>query len=229
MRVVIIGLGGIGSCLIEPLTKFLHFGYPETELVLVDGDSYEHRNLERQMFEKLANKAEETLRRLSLTYDNLRYRAVPEFIGDENIYSLIRKDDIVLMGVDNHATRKLVSDRVSELQNGVLISGGNELTNGSVQAFIRQEGKNITHPLTMFHSEISDPQDVNPADAGCEQLVASENQLVFMNLMVASAMLNVLYSHLTHEVKYDIVYVDMKTNVATPVFRSNDPAAMAVP
>lgn len=50
-RVVIIGLGGIGGALVEPLCRFLNFDEKnEWQVVLVDGDVYEERNATRQSF-----------------------------------------------------------------------------------------------------------------------------------------------------------------------------------
>ena len=48
MAVVVIGLGGIGSAVVEPLARYLSFNGATKKLVLVDGDSYERPNLERQ-------------------------------------------------------------------------------------------------------------------------------------------------------------------------------------
>jgi len=50
-RIVVIGLGGIGSALVEPLCRFLNFDdKAEWQVVLVDGDNYEEKNTSRQTF-----------------------------------------------------------------------------------------------------------------------------------------------------------------------------------
>ena len=62
MRVKVIGIGGIGGCLLPVLCKFLDFKTSDkVTLVLVDGDSYETKNLDRQFFDDFGNKAEVTL------------------------------------------------------------------------------------------------------------------------------------------------------------------------
>ncbi|MCX6809728.1 MAG: hypothetical protein NTZ65_03215 [Candidatus Berkelbacteria bacterium] len=81
------------------------------------------------------------------------------------------------------------------LDNVVLISGGNELTHGNVQIYVRQNGKDLTLPLdNKYHDEIKNPDDHNPADAGCEELVQSEPQLIITNNFVATMMLCLFYS-----------------------------------
>ena len=61
-RVVLIGLGGIGSQLLPSLVRYLSFRpEPRPLLVLVDGDAYEPGNRSRQLFPDDAlgtNKAE---------------------------------------------------------------------------------------------------------------------------------------------------------------------------
>ena len=115
-----------------------------------------------------------------------------------------------MMGVDNHATRKLVSDRCEDLENVVLISGGNDFTDGNVQVHIRRDGQNITLPIANdFHPEIMYPEDRNPADAGCEELAQSQPQLVIANNAIAATMLSVFYAYLQDKITYDEIYVDI--------------------
>ncbi len=47
-RVVVVGLGGIGGALLQPLALFLHSYGISVRLVLVDGDEFEPKNAERQ-------------------------------------------------------------------------------------------------------------------------------------------------------------------------------------
>jgi len=61
-RIVLVGLGGIGSQLLPSLVRYLAFRpEPRPMLVLVDGDAYEPGNRTRQVFPESAigsNKAE---------------------------------------------------------------------------------------------------------------------------------------------------------------------------
>lgn len=222
MHIKVIGLGGIGSCLLRILHKFLEYGDSENiEVILFDGDSYEEKNRSRQHFTSCGNKAEVTSDDLTSEARKVYYSGIHEYITSENIYEYIHEGDIIFLCVDNHATRNLVSGRCEELENAVLISGGNELTDGNIQIFIRKNGKNITLPLANdFHPEISYPMDKNPDEMGCEELSQSSPQLLFMNNMVAAVMLNAFYTYLQGKIEYDEVYIDIVTNNCRQVKRS---------
>jgi hypothetical protein len=124
--------------------------------------------------------------------------------------------------VDNYATRKLLSDAVSRLRNGLLVSGGNEYRDGNVQVYIRNGGKNRTNPLDKFHPEIASPEDDNPADLSCEELEAlpSGEQIIFTNLTAAALMLNAFYAVAqAGYVQYEEAYFDSISNRVNPVSR----------
>ena len=195
MRHVIIGLGGIGSHLVEPLCRFIALSQEQKQdrcVILVDGDAYEEKNRVRQKFETFGNKAEVTRQWLLPLFPELTIEARARFIDVENIHLFIKDGDHIFMSVDNHATRKLVSEHVETLENTLLISGGNELTDGNVQIFERYKGANILPPLTTFHPEIAEPTDQNPAELSCEELTQrpSGRQLIAVNFTIAALMLN---------------------------------------
>ena len=147
-KIKVIGAGGIGSHLIEPLSRYLSYCDDYCEITVVDGDRFEERNRERQRFDGCENKAVETIKGLKDKFPKTHFRAKGEFVTDDNIITTIRENDVVFLCVDNHATRKLVSDRCGELDNVVLISGGNNYTDGDILVYIRKNGKNTTKPLT---------------------------------------------------------------------------------
>ena len=228
MNCKVIGLGGIGCCLLPILDRFLQYrfdGPGQVAVTLIDGDSYTEDNRSRQIFPDWGNKAEAWSHRLSQATLSVVYRAQPVYVTGDNVVGLIREGDVVLLGVDNHATRKLVSQRCEELDKVVLISGGNELTDGNVMVYIREDGQDRTLPLTSsFHPEIADPADRNPGELGCEELVASAPQLIITNNLVAALMLNAFWAHLERRVGYDEVYADAVTNNARQVTRQREPA-----
>jgi molybdopterin/thiamine biosynthesis adenylyltransferase len=194
MMIKVIGLGGIGSNLISPLCRHLDATYRETEkptVVLIDGDKYEAKNANRQEFLDVGNKAEMSATRMAQSFPDLPVEAKPVYVSEENIFFIVNDGDIVLLGVDNHATRKLVSDHCQTLENVVLISGGNELLDGNIQIHVRRDGKNITPPITYLHPEIETPTDRNPAEMSCEDLESSGvTQIIFTNLTAAIHMLS---------------------------------------
>ena len=220
MKIKVIGIGGIGNCLLPVLLRFLNYEHPGCEVTLIDGDSYEERNRKRQKFDRPGNKAEVTTNMLKNDYDSIYLQFKPVYAKEDNIGVLIREGDIIFSCVDRHIVRKLISDRCCELDNAVLISGGNELTDGNMQINIRKEGADLTLPIAnSFHSEILDPEDKNPGDLGCDELAENKPQELITNNAIAAVMLNAFYACLVNKVDYDEVYVDILTNNARQVCR----------
>jgi tRNA A37 threonylcarbamoyladenosine dehydratase len=85
-KVKIIGVGGIGSYLVEPLARYLNFLNTSVEITIVDGDAYESKNKQRQQFSKIGNKAEVTVKDLSLKFPNILFKAQPVYIDKKKCY-----------------------------------------------------------------------------------------------------------------------------------------------
>ncbi len=196
----IIGLGGIGSIVLQFLSRFLDSNLRQsTRLVLIDGDEFSPSNSPRTTFQQLGNKAEvkagETVSLLSS--DRIAIVAIPRYVSGDNVSELIREGDLLMLCCDNHPTRKLISDHCERLSDVVLISGGNEGvdppgemgTYGNVQIAVRREGNNLTAPITRFHPEIAGAEGSPPSEMDCIQQAASTPQILITNLAVATAML----------------------------------------
>jgi len=211
LNINVIGLGGIGSELCEKVAKFFNFQKDyHIRMTLIDGDSYELRNQERQMFSGIDNKAVVKHGDLMAQYENIELSFCTTYVTPENIHELLHDGDIVLLAVDNHKTRMVVSKFCSGLDNVVLISGGNELLDGNVQIYVRKEGNDQTPRLTDYHPEIAVPQDKLPTEMSCEELAEAEPQLYFVNLGVATLMCWALYNVIIQDsVHYSEVYFDM--------------------
>jgi hypothetical protein len=229
--VKLIGLGGIGSILARYASLFLASLGRAGRLVLIDGDAFEPSNATRMFFGACGNKAavvrEELLPRL--VDSNLTLVAVEEFLTADNITQLVHEGDILLLAVDNHATRKLVNDHCAQLENICLISGGNDGvgpdsagtfrrgTYGGVQIYHRHQSQDATPALTYLHPEILKPVDHLPTDLSCTDLIASVPQILFTNLAVASAMLNALWLHLCGALHYSELALDIADGLMRPV------------
>lgn len=214
LNVKVIGLGGTGSIVAEYAALWLNLqsvAHEEADirLTFIDGDEFEPIN-SRMYFNRFGNKAvvkrDELIDRLGDRLQSLMIDAVPQFITPQNIGQLIHERDVVLMCVDSHASRKLVSDFFAQkIDTGVLISAGNDGvgadssgrvlrgTYGNCQVYLRRDGSDATPSLTRYHPEIADPRDKLPSDQACTELIASVPQLLFANLWAAASILSTLY------------------------------------
>lgn len=199
MNYVLVGAGGTGSHLCHVLYKYLlarQSEDPDWMLYIIDGDHVTAGNTTRQNFDTEdidKNKAEALAERLN---DPIHVQAIPKYLGNENIEDYMKDDDIVLIGADNYWVRKLIHERALELDNSVVINGGNEMNSGSVQLFIRDEGKNITPSIAHLHPEITDAQPTTDRSLmSCAQIaeLPGGEQTILANMTSATFMLAALW------------------------------------
>jgi molybdopterin/thiamine biosynthesis adenylyltransferase len=220
LEIKAIGIGGVGCALLPFLCRYLQYAGERARLTLIDGDQFDRKNAPRQAFGHLGNKAEVKAAELAREFEALSFRAVPEFVTEENVARLIAEGQVVFLMVDNHASRHVVSAHAATLSNLTLISGGNDYEDGNIQLYLRQDGQDRTPSLGRYHPEIAHPQDQHPAAMSCEELLAAgAPQLLFTNLMVAALMLNAFYAWRQGRLGYSEVYLDIVENICRPVQR----------
>lgn len=220
MAIKVIGAGGIGTHLVGPLCRYLDNSQEPWHVVVLDGDRYESRNASRQQFRRTGNKAEVTVGELREQFSRIEIEAKPVFLTEDNVFVHVEEGDIVFACVDNHATRRLLSEHCATLSDVTLISGGNTYADGNAQIYMRRADKDLTPPLTYLHPEIANPRDRNPSDMSCEELAqAGSPQLIFTNLTAAALMLNAFWLVTTTTPPYTEIYFDLKTGAVRPVNR----------
>lgn len=208
----IIGLGGIGSILSEKISRFINYSNTKANVTLIDGDEYETKNFERQDFSNMGNKAQVKSFELQSKFNNIEFKSFPFYVNKDVIDTLIEDGDTVFLAVDNHKTRKLVSDYSKSLNNITLISGGNDYVDGNVQIYVRKGGEDLTPSLTDYHPEIDEPDDKSPDEMSCQELsAAGEPQLYFTNLAAATLMCCAFYNVLQENYKNSEAYFDITT------------------
>jgi molybdopterin/thiamine biosynthesis adenylyltransferase len=222
-EIQVVGIGGIGCALLPFLARYLDYRGERIRITLIDGDDFERGNADRQAFKTLGNKARVKAAEMAREFRRLSFRAIPEYITEANIAQYIQDGDIVFLAVDNHKTRKVVSDYCEKLAAVTLISGGNDYTDGHVQIHIREGGQDRTAPITRFHPEIRNPRDRSPAEMSCEEMMERGSpQLLFANLAVASAMLSAFYSVCQGRLQFGEVYLDIVEGKSNPVKREGE-------
>ncbi len=227
-RIKLIGLGGIGCVVLEYLSMYLNYLARPVRLVLVDGDTFEPANAHRMSFQAFGNKAEikaaETIERLGCT--QVTVASMPTYVAEENVNDIVKNRDIVMLCVDNHVSRKIVSARCQQLDNVALFSAGNDGvdppvqrgTYGNVQIHIRQEGVDRTVPITRYHPEIAASTKGHPGELGCDQLVKTVPQILFTNLAVGSSLLNAFLAYTQGVLTYQEVKLDILEARCLPQF-----------
>ena len=224
---VIIGLGGVGGLVMRLLAPYLWYKNGDHTIIGVDGDEFEHKNKARMAFTNVGPKSKVLCDELRPIYETrVELTAKHMYADEENIGHIIREEDIVFCCPDNHKTRRLVELRCQELDDVALFSGGNDGvegdkdgTFGNVQAYLREGGKNVTNPISLYHPEIRDPRDKMPHEVGCLEQANSAPQLVFTNAQVAVSLLSAYYAWERGALGHEEAYLNIETGRVQPVVR----------
>lgn len=215
-RVYLLGVGGIGTSLAEPLCKLLTYHKNGTlDITLIDGDAFELNkkvakdnisletsgnmtdmgNITRQLFNpehEGLNKAQATCLRLSYM-PHIKY--VPEYINKQSFTQLLLEDNglqytnLVISAVDNEATRKEVIEALDELTNlnFIYINSGNSLDTAHFSIWARLNNVyKFSNPLLRY-ANLANPSDVVPGRCSVQE--ASTPQLISANAAAANLVL----------------------------------------
>ena len=218
--VFVVGVGGTGSHLIGPLTQLMtHHSEGCTNIVVIDGDSYEESNANRQVFSAQhqgANKAVATVERLG--HPDLR--AVAAYVDEESFGKLLqahvpnkKSKILVVTSVDNHATRKAIIDCLdnNKYLNFFLLSPGNQFSTGQVISYVKHKGKVVgNHPYQKDpDGKLQHPDDFIPGTVeGCAALMTSTPQLILANMAAAWGVLVNVYALLEDKGWFDEIHFD---------------------
>lgn len=229
-QAVMIGCGGTGSHLLEPMTRLL-LHHPDSEvdrlmpgLTLVDGDRFDAGNAARQLGAYAgAWKADVALDRVVRLLPNAV--SVPRYLDRYLFKDLIlgslgstEQALLLVLAVDNHATRRDCLLELGESRWGTFLclSPGNDLAIGQVHVWARVDGKDVTssplacdpdgHPA---HPEIHHPRDRIPG-GGCLEEQAATPQLIVANALAAAGCLLAVQAWLDDEKIPDEVVFDAR-------------------
>lgn len=239
-NLIVVGLGGIGKWLIDPLCLRLAHLTSQAKnqfekVVLVDAGEYKDRKRQRQKFHRGGNKAEVEYERLIKEFPTLTFEAIPFYVmgpHDEpteamndrvvKVDELIHDGDWVVMCVDNSKTRNRIDQFCSTLQTVKLFNGGNNLTDGAAMLYIRRGGRNITLPLRdLFPDTIGAGEGKAPYEMSCEELEAEGGgQIIAANLFAATLLYQLIDAELGRQnIPGNVVYFDTKAIAARSVSR----------
>ncbi len=198
----IIGCGGVGSALVP---SFCLLKAPD-QITLIDGDTIETRNLNRQMFEPAQvglNKAEALGRKYGCN-----------FIGQWFARGKIRhqRSDWLICLVDNHRARLEALETCDESGCQALFAA-NEM-HSSEAYYYRRTWKGTARDPRVYYPEINTDRSGDPraVSIGCTGPVQEANrQLVSANLMAAA-----LAEHLFVLWNLKAPHLDRETVAALP-------------
>lgn len=142
-RVLVVGCGGLGGCLVEHLAR-MGVG----EITAVDGDAFEPSNLNRQLLSTQdllgTGKALAAQARARAVNPEVTVRAVEAFLDESNADELVRGQDLVLDALDSVPARLVLEDACARA-DAVIVHGA--IQGWSVQAAVVPAGSGLLRRL----------------------------------------------------------------------------------
>jgi hypothetical protein len=225
-KIVVVGMGGIGTHLIFSLLAYVR--HKKREVLLVDGDVYTEGNLDRQLVLNSdigKQKATSWAQALAGEFKMLGISAKATYVGEKNIHELDFEKAAVFIGVDNFPAKSLILKYAQKFKNVVMYCGGNELEDGSVITYLRENGEELLpHPFK-FHPELENPKGKNPADLSCAELAKLESghQVIWANAQAAVTMGTAFHNFMTGDRKraaqFGEHFFDIRTGAVVPKMR----------
>lgn len=209
--VILVGAGGIGSALFQDLCRFLRH---DIDIHLMDGDTVEGRNLQRQMFSVkhsglnkarcLAETATKALGQNRI-YHHGYYLDEPAQL--ERIGRHYRQ--VILVGaVDNHPARRVMEAWVkTQGKPTYYVDCANEESHGEVVAVVAYGGQVTGQLRSEMDPSVLTDDTGDPTKTSCtEQLDAGNVQVLYTNRKAAILALELINYYLKGEARVGIVY-----------------------
>ena len=197
-KIAIIGCGGLGGHLIELMAR-IGVG----ELVVVDGDSFDVSNLNRQLLSETEvigqSKAHTATDRIHRINPDVKVQAHHTMLTAENADTLISGCDAVLDGLDNISSRKLLKQSCNKAGIPYIFGA---ISGWVAQAAISMPEDNLIEILYPEHTQLHDKSALSFTPALC----ASMQTALCVKLLTGRAVQTgvIYYFDLLHQ-EYEVI------------------------
>jgi len=201
--ITVVGVGGTGSWLIPPLSKFMNSNDEVNVISIFDHDAIEYKNIIRQNFSLYdigAMKAKCIAKRY--TTENVTVRGNPVKAYNINSYGEFANEttEIIIGCVDSISGRKEILNECREKaeldKNVIYIDAGNSQISGNIHiALFIRDIEDESHPCTVMYSKNFEKM-IEDGDSGSVGMSCAnmQEQSVIINHRMSSEILNVLLS-----------------------------------
>lgn len=230
-NIVVVGAGGTGSHFIARLAQFvssLDFEKCHIRAVrlgIVDGDTVEQKNLERQNFcseDFLQNKAEVLARDVEEVYprEDFSVAAFAQYVNEVDdlcdIFSslsasYINKNTVTLLigCCDNHRCRQVMEKFFDSQKDIIYLDAANEFSVGEVVIGIRTGGKLLSPSRKYYFPDIMTDRGKSRAEESCGAINISAPQHLATNVESANVLLSMVSRFMSSgQIDGGIIYFD---------------------
>lgn len=214
--ILVVGCGGTGSHYIKELGRLLYGGLSRREdvqIVLIDGDIVEEKNLVRQAFlpQDIGRNKAQVMAEILLQVYGVKAVYYDRYIDRANDFrSMVRDNAVVLLVgcVDNHQCRQSMHHFYQERENCIYMDSANEYSAGEVVIGSRI-GKIEMYPdRCQYFPEILEIDEKRRSEESCEVLNTSAPQHMLTNQLAAWILLVHTAKFLDDEWLGGIVFFD---------------------
>lgn len=185
MRCIVIGCGGVGSWLVPKLARL------EKQILLMDGDILERKNLDRQLFDAtdIGKYKAEALADKYLSALGHEWRG--EFFSSGALP--LDENDLLFCCADNHSARREALE-ACDLYGCRAIIGCNETTDSEAY-FYKADWRGGPHdPRTFYPVILTDHSDDPLRPESCVEVSQTRPQTVLANALAADLMLHLYWA-----------------------------------
>jgi len=188
-RYMIVGCGGVASYFFPSFLRTLNHMFPKQSLprvTIVDGDTLEERNLERQQFSLFEpiKKVEAIERMHAGIYGKKIFTRETYFSNDE----MIDENTMVFCFADNHLCRKHVLEAVDMSDNCMAICAANSTISSHAYLYLPSWQGTKLDPRVRYPEIETDESDspLKIGDCNSEAVLNNTPQTALANTMAAS-------------------------------------------
>jgi len=204
MDIVVVGAGGTGSYFLKEFSRYLYDNRAAKKklgnLVIIDGDRVEKKNIKRQAFQEddvelpkaavLASALTEAFGASDWHWD-----AYTRYVLDvETLEGFFRKDHIpVLIGcVDNHGARVVFEKFFKKCRDIIYIDSANEFSMGEVVVACKNKGRRVSMLRSEVFPDMLSGDLRNVEEMSCTELNEVAPQHITANMTAGLTILNVV-------------------------------------
>lgn len=252
-HLIVVGCGGTGGFFIKEFGRFMARNRNYILMTLIDGDTVESHNLDRQSFqEEDIGLPKSTILAEALTsclgLPQSRVSSYPCYIETTNQLSGIVMNAFqnfadnqrnymssyhhlpILIGcVDNHAARRVLHDYYKRFNGNIFYyDAANEFSHGEVVFAGRSKDKELAPSRGDIFPEVLTAQDKSRTEMSCTELNVHEPQHIVTNMLAANLLLAKTCALITDDTIPELGLASFNALELTSIFRpyrAEEPAA----
>lgn len=197
---LVLGAGGTGTYFLKEFSRYIAGNKSALkqirEMVIMDGDRVEEKNLVRQCFYPEDIGREKAVVMAGVLNDafELSWQAYPQYLLDTDMLNKLLPTShdkpantgiivpIIISCVDNHAARLVVEKFFDEAENCIVFDSANEFENGETVFSYKMQGKVLSPCRSAYFPDMKKGDLRNVTEVSCEELNQAAPQHIFTNM-----------------------------------------------